>query len=173
MPSPHHSILYRLEALPDTQPTASKHWRHPYCKKPMLYIPKGTHPQQVEVDLGANAKAVKAELKNIQAEASWISVEPKLQNVSASQSKRQKFAAHFFPRFNTKMGWVVIYTIVNFEFSTKGTSSTTKLIRLWCGRLIFNPNFVYMLNLTNFSGSVGKHFKLTTEWLAVGVFVTP
>jgi len=27
MPAPHHSVFYRLDALPATQPTASKHWR--------------------------------------------------------------------------------------------------------------------------------------------------
>ena len=28
MPVPHHSFFYRPDALPATQPTASKHWRH-------------------------------------------------------------------------------------------------------------------------------------------------
>ena len=28
MPTPHHSVFYRLDALPAAQPTASKHWRH-------------------------------------------------------------------------------------------------------------------------------------------------
>jgi len=28
MPLPHHSVFYRPDALPATQPTASKHWRH-------------------------------------------------------------------------------------------------------------------------------------------------
>ena len=27
-PAPHHSVFYRPDALPDAQPTASKHWRH-------------------------------------------------------------------------------------------------------------------------------------------------
>jgi len=27
MPAPHHSSFYRLDALPDAQPTVSKHWR--------------------------------------------------------------------------------------------------------------------------------------------------
>ena len=27
MPTPHHSVFYRPDALPATQPTASKHWR--------------------------------------------------------------------------------------------------------------------------------------------------
>ena len=27
-PVPHHSVFYRLDALPATQPTVSKHWRH-------------------------------------------------------------------------------------------------------------------------------------------------
>ena len=27
-PAPHHSVFYRPGALPATQPTASKHWRH-------------------------------------------------------------------------------------------------------------------------------------------------
>ena len=28
MPAPHHSVSYRPDALPATQPTVSKHWRH-------------------------------------------------------------------------------------------------------------------------------------------------
>jgi len=28
MPAPHHSVVYRPDALPAAQPTASKHWRH-------------------------------------------------------------------------------------------------------------------------------------------------
>ena len=28
MPTPHHSVFYRPDALPATQPTASKHWSH-------------------------------------------------------------------------------------------------------------------------------------------------
>jgi len=28
MPAPHHSVFYTPDALPATQPTASKHWRH-------------------------------------------------------------------------------------------------------------------------------------------------
>ena len=28
MPAPHHSVFYKLYALPATQPTASKHWRN-------------------------------------------------------------------------------------------------------------------------------------------------
>jgi len=30
MPAPHHSVFYRPDALPATQPTASKYWRHKY-----------------------------------------------------------------------------------------------------------------------------------------------
>jgi len=30
MPAPHHSVFYRLDALPAAQPTASNHWRHKY-----------------------------------------------------------------------------------------------------------------------------------------------
>jgi len=29
-PAPHHSVFHRPDALPATQPTASKHWRHIY-----------------------------------------------------------------------------------------------------------------------------------------------
>jgi len=29
-PAPHHSVLYRPDALPAAQPTAAKHWRHLY-----------------------------------------------------------------------------------------------------------------------------------------------
>jgi len=35
-PTSHHSILYRPDALPATQPTASKHW---YCYQSMESIP--------------------------------------------------------------------------------------------------------------------------------------
>jgi len=31
MPAPHHSVFYRPDALPATQPTASKHWRYTAC----------------------------------------------------------------------------------------------------------------------------------------------
>ena len=31
MPAPHRSVFYRPDALPATQPTASKHWRHLPC----------------------------------------------------------------------------------------------------------------------------------------------
>jgi len=30
MPAPHHSVFYRLDALPAAQPTASKHLRQGY-----------------------------------------------------------------------------------------------------------------------------------------------
>jgi len=36
MPLPHHSVFYRPDALPATQPTASKHWRH--CGIYMLWV---------------------------------------------------------------------------------------------------------------------------------------
>ena len=32
-PTPHHSVFYRPDALPATQPTASKHWWPMYCHK--------------------------------------------------------------------------------------------------------------------------------------------
>jgi len=38
MPAPHHSLFYRLDALPVAQPTASKHWRLPDC------VHTHTHP---------------------------------------------------------------------------------------------------------------------------------
>jgi len=31
-PAPHHSVFYRPDALPATQPTASKHWRNSWCQ---------------------------------------------------------------------------------------------------------------------------------------------
>ena len=31
-PVPHHSVFYRLDALPAAQPTASKHWRHKHWR---------------------------------------------------------------------------------------------------------------------------------------------
>ena len=33
MPAPHHSVFYRPDALPATQPTASKHWRQFFWRK--------------------------------------------------------------------------------------------------------------------------------------------
>jgi len=30
MPSPHHSVFNRPDALPNIQPTVSKHWRQDY-----------------------------------------------------------------------------------------------------------------------------------------------
>jgi len=33
IPVPNHSIFYRLDALPATQPTALKHWRHKFIAK--------------------------------------------------------------------------------------------------------------------------------------------
>jgi len=38
-PAPHHSVFYRPDALPATQPTASKHWRHIHTTT----IPKYNH----------------------------------------------------------------------------------------------------------------------------------
>ena len=37
-PAPHHSDFYGSVALPDTQTTASKHWRHICCSKPLLLL---------------------------------------------------------------------------------------------------------------------------------------
>jgi len=34
-PAPHNSVFYRPDALPATQPTASKHWRHKTPKTPV------------------------------------------------------------------------------------------------------------------------------------------
>ena len=31
-PAPHHSVFYRPDALPATQPIASKHWRNSWCQ---------------------------------------------------------------------------------------------------------------------------------------------
>ena len=39
MPTPHHSVFYRPDALPAAQPTASKHWRHLYCIYTLPFIP--------------------------------------------------------------------------------------------------------------------------------------
>ena len=33
-PAPHHSVFYRPDALPVTQPTASKHWRQKHWRHP-------------------------------------------------------------------------------------------------------------------------------------------
>ena len=39
MPAPHHSVFYRLDALPATQPTVSKHWRQG-IQEVLLLLPK-------------------------------------------------------------------------------------------------------------------------------------
>ena len=41
MPAPHHSVFYRPDALPATQPTASKHWRLNPAAQPRRH--KSTH----------------------------------------------------------------------------------------------------------------------------------
>jgi len=38
MSASHHSIFYRPDALPATQPTASKHWRQRHCLAPTSVI---------------------------------------------------------------------------------------------------------------------------------------
>ena len=38
MPAPHHSVFYRPDALPATQPTASKHWRQGQCNQFQLEV---------------------------------------------------------------------------------------------------------------------------------------
>ena len=38
LPGPHHSVFYRPDALPATQPTASKHWRQSFCHTVELVI---------------------------------------------------------------------------------------------------------------------------------------
>jgi len=37
MPTPHHSVFYRPDALPTAQPTASKHWRNTTASKHWRY----------------------------------------------------------------------------------------------------------------------------------------
>ena len=38
-PATHHSVVYRPDALPATQPTASKHWRHSITKRSLNRVP--------------------------------------------------------------------------------------------------------------------------------------
>ena len=38
MPAPHHSVFYRPDTLPATQPTVSKHWRHMLAIQQSIYI---------------------------------------------------------------------------------------------------------------------------------------
>ena len=40
-PAPHHSVFYRPDALPVTQPTASKHWREIFVHKVQYQIQVG------------------------------------------------------------------------------------------------------------------------------------
>jgi len=41
MPAPHHAGFYRPDALPATQPTASKHWRHRKSIRPVEKMSDG------------------------------------------------------------------------------------------------------------------------------------
>jgi len=45
MPAPHHSVFYRPDALPATQPTASKYWRHSN---------KYWHPKDIKYEMRLN-----------------------------------------------------------------------------------------------------------------------
>jgi len=45
MPAPHHSVFYRLDALPATQPTASKHWRQTPSSEMPIKSTEYTHIQ--------------------------------------------------------------------------------------------------------------------------------
>ena len=38
MPAPHHSVFYRPDALPASQPTVSKHWRQQPTDEPCIII---------------------------------------------------------------------------------------------------------------------------------------
>jgi len=44
-PTPHHSIFYRPDALPDAQPTVSKQWRHTQCAFTALTLGRHTVQQ--------------------------------------------------------------------------------------------------------------------------------
>ena len=44
MPAPHHSVFYRPDALPATQPTASKHWRQRFYKEHKSFYSNKKHP---------------------------------------------------------------------------------------------------------------------------------
>jgi len=94
--------------------------------------------QSMHLDLAEETKAAKFEPKNIPAEASRISVKPKLQNVWGSQREQRKFVAHFFRRtipFNAK--WILWQFI---RFRVKGASSRQVLsLQQGCRRVIFNP----------------------------------
>ena len=47
MPAPHHSVFYRPGALPATQPTVSKHWRHfSLCSNCLNSIDSVTHDSE-------------------------------------------------------------------------------------------------------------------------------
>ena len=54
MPASHHSVFYRLlDALPATQPTVSKHWRHNITSVPFWILPRDSVPSgcTVSVDI--------------------------------------------------------------------------------------------------------------------------
>ena len=48
MPAPHHSVFYRPDALPATQPTASKHWMHTGTPN-LLYLTIGRTERLVKL----------------------------------------------------------------------------------------------------------------------------
>jgi len=43
IPAPHHSVFYRPDALPATQPTVSKHWRHTIPAQAVMKLPNAVN----------------------------------------------------------------------------------------------------------------------------------
>jgi len=73
MPAPHHSVIYRLDALPATQPTVSKYWRHTNSRVNSWEISlcvcvQPPTPEQLEVDI--KVEAIKKEISDLVSEVS-------------------------------------------------------------------------------------------------------
>jgi len=68
VPAPHHSVFYRLDALPAAQPTASKHWRH--CTRIYVCYKKTTinyqHIRATALDLCNNMYKILSKQKRKQ-----------------------------------------------------------------------------------------------------------
>jgi len=69
-PAPHHSIFfYRPDALPATQPTASKHWRHNIAYWHVIFIDIYSSELQKPQDLATNA--IKLTFVHLQTSEKW------------------------------------------------------------------------------------------------------
>ena len=70
MPAPHHSVFYRPDALPATQPTASKHWRQRVSQKVNWYQ---ADPCVQNLTFVFRSNAIRSALRNLSVEPNSLS----------------------------------------------------------------------------------------------------